>query len=119
MRSMALRRSPQEKAKASTFHPPSIPRIGRTEAVSRCLLAIVLIAALALLGFVAACGRAGSAGAGVFEALLLVPLAVIVVRELRRALLALWIVGARGPRAISRFRRQLDALPETKHPLGA
>jgi membrane associated rhomboid family serine protease len=118
---MTHRPSSEENTGASTFHPPSIRCRSRAEAVGRCLCAIVLMAGFIAIGLVGASARSGTAAAAapLFGALCLVPVAVIVVRELRRAVLALRIIGARGPRAISRFRRQLDALPETKHPLGA
>jgi hypothetical protein len=116
---MALRRSSKEKPGASTFYPPSIPRAGGTDEVARSLLAILVLAGFIAIGFVTASTKPGSVAAALFETLCLAPLAVVVLREVHRAVRRLWISGARGPRAIRRFRRQLDALPEISHPRGA
>ena len=52
-----------------------------------------------------------------FEACCIVPVGMIGVFELRPSVLKL--LTERGhSRAMQRFRRQLDALPETPHPLG-
>ena len=85
----------------------------------RCLVALGLVVLLITLGIGAASTAWGSPVLPYFEACCLVPVVIVVILELRPALIALWNAPRGSLGAIRRFRRELDALPETQHPLGA
>jgi hypothetical protein len=98
-------------------HPAvTLPPITHRAAAQRALVALGLIAAFIAIGI----GAASTAWNSplllpVFEACCLCPIILVVILELRPAVLAL----RERRRAIRCFRRQLDALPETPHPQGA
>lgn len=89
--------------------------LSRAAALVRCLIALAFVAAILGAGIGAALTAWSSPALPFFEACCLLPLVAVPMLELRPAVLALrprW-------RVIHRFRCQLDALPETPHPLGA
>jgi hypothetical protein len=54
----------------------------------------------------------------VIEACCLLPLVAVVFGELRPTATVLWGGISNTRRTVRSFRRQLDALPQTEHPLG-
>jgi hypothetical protein len=84
------------------------------------VVALGFIAALAGVGIGAAATATSSPILPFFEASCVFPAGAFVILELRPAVVALW--GSRGTatqrRIIRCFRRHLEALPETRHPLG-
>jgi hypothetical protein len=98
---------------------PPTPRAA--EAARRCLVALPFAVALTIVGVGAALTATSSVVVlAIFEACGVVyPLAALLLLELGPAVIELWRVKTRARRATQRFRKQLDALPETPHPLGA
>lgn len=88
-------------------------------AARRAAVALAFIAALVGIGIAAAATEWRSPMLPFFEACCVLPVGVVVILELRPAGVA--ISGCRGTatqrRTIRHFRRQLDRLPETRHPL--
>jgi hypothetical protein len=93
----------------------SLPPATRRAAAQRGLVALGFIAAFIAIGIGAASTAWSSPLLPVFEACCLYPIILVVILQLRPAVVAL----RGGRRAIRRLRRQLDALPETPHPQDA
>jgi hypothetical protein len=91
----------------------AVPLAPRTAAARRCLVALGFIACLLAVGMGAAITASGSLVLPFLESCCLLPIGLVVIFELCPAVLALRVNRA----AIRRLRRQLDALPETPHPL--
>lgn len=85
----------------------------------RLVVALGFIAALTGTGIAAAVTAWRSPILPFFDACCAIPIGAVAVLELWPAIVTLW--GCRGTatrrQAIRRFRRQLEALPETHHPL--
>jgi hypothetical protein len=97
------------------------PPVTRTAAVRRGLIALGFIAPLVGVGIGAGLTASSSLLLPVFEVCCLYALLVVVLLELLPAIVDFGggSDGAARRREIRCFRRQLDALPETAHPLGA
>lgn len=93
----------------------TLPPVTHSAAAQRGLIALGFIAALIAIGIGAASTAWSSPLLPVFEACCLYPIILVVILELRPAVIAL----RAGRRAIRCFRRQLHALPETPHPSGS
>jgi hypothetical protein len=92
----------------------------RVEAASRCLVALAFAGALIGLGVGAALTASRTAALAMLEVCGVVfPLACVTCLELGPALSELWTITAEARRVTKRFCGQLDALPETTHPLRA
>jgi hypothetical protein len=103
----------QDPADAS---PPS----RRWAATRRCLIALGFIACFIAIGIGAASTARHCPTLPFFEAFDVIPILIVVVFELWPAFVALrGGIRRRDRRAIRRLHRQLEALPETRHPLGA
>ncbi len=90
--------------------PPVTSRTGRARIA--CVGAVLTLVACA--GLVGAAALVPAPPAVVpLLALICVGLPMLVAYELAR-----WVPVLRGNRAVARLRRRLDALPETRHPLG-
>jgi|HubBroStandDraft_4_1064222.scaffolds.fasta_scaffold3132907_1 hypothetical protein len=76
------------------------------------VLGVAFLASLLAIGIAAATSASGSALLPVFELCCLFAISLVVILELVPAVVALRARRA----AVRRFRRQLDALPETAHP---
>jgi hypothetical protein len=92
----------------------------RTAAALRCLLGLGFVGAFVAIGIAAASTSWTSSMASlrVIEACCLLPVVAVVFAELRPAATALWSGTSSARRTVRSFRQQLDALPETEHPLG-
>jgi hypothetical protein len=102
--------------------PPYLARTPRAvQAARRSLVALAFGVPLVLIGVGAALTASTSVAALViFEACGVVyPLTCVLLLELGPAGRELWRITAGARRAARRFANQLDALPETAHPLGA
>lgn len=94
--------------------PIGAMRLGSlTPPARRCLVALGLMACLLAVGIGAAITAGGAPFLTCFETCCLLPIGLVVMLELCPAVLALRADRA----ALRRLRRQLDALPETPHPL--
>jgi CHASE2 domain-containing sensor protein len=93
--------------------------IDHAAAARRLIVAVGFIAALLGIAAAAAATAWRSPILPFLEACCVFPAGAVVILELRPAVIAVWACRGIGTqrRAIRRFRRHLDALPETRHPL--
>jgi hypothetical protein len=95
------------------------PSVTRTAATRRGVVAVGFITCLAVVGTGAWLTASSFPLRAAFEACCLYALGLVVLLELRPAMVGLGrSARAARRRDIRSFRRQLDALPETAHPLG-
>lgn len=106
-----MRRMIQPRRRPAISLPPGT----RRAAAQRGVVAVGFIAAFIAIGIGAASTASSSPLLPVFGACCLYPIILVVILELRPAVVA----RRAGRRAIRCFRRQLDALPETPHPSGS
>jgi hypothetical protein len=91
----------------------------RCAPVLRCLVALGFVICFTVVAIGAMSTASDSPALPYFEVCCVVPLVMVVILELRPAVIALWYGPAGNRRAIRRFRRELDSLPEIPHPQGA
>jgi|SRR5947209_6390510 len=95
--------------------PAMMPSASPAAAARRCLVALAFLLPLVAVGVGAASTAWTSPVLPLFEGCVIGAVGVVLTMELRPAVIVLRASSA----AIRYLRRQLDALPETAHPLGA
>jgi NhaP-type Na+/H+ or K+/H+ antiporter len=115
-----LRAMPSNDAVLGDLTGRARPRTSRAVATRRCLIAVGFTLSFAAVAAIAATASAGSGLVALVMAGCALAATVVVVLELRPALAGMRdrSVDAAHRRAIRAFRKDLDALPVVRHPLG-